>query len=276
MGLLMDLLACIKATKEEREFNKQLRKDGLKIAIKQYIEEINKRIPSKEIAIKFVLQELDFAQKEDILPLEFILNSGFHQLEYKDALDRFQENKIELLQIQTILDNFLRRVKNEKEIADISIEIIEQTMQRWEIGKYSRARGKEKEEEVETPIEKSVKKPDIIEYDNNRINEIMEEYSDIIGDIIIGTKNPEEEIRIKAFKEHISKATLEGHNPYALVLNCFYEHPEPSIPISEMDDNALKFLRTILKGFSKQGFSESFLDYMDKYKEEINLLNQQE
>ena len=145
MGLVTNLFASISVTKEEREFNAQVRRDGLEIAINRCLKEINETIPSKELAIKFVLQELDFAQKEEILPPDFILNSGFHQLEYKDASDRFKESEIELLQIQTVSDNFLRNIKNEKEMIESLTTIIEETMYQWEIGKYSPARVESKE-----------------------------------------------------------------------------------------------------------------------------------
>jgi len=293
MGFMSNLLACIWVTKEERQFNAQIRKDGLEIALNRCIDEINKKIPSKELAIKFVLQELDFAEKEEILPPDFILNSGFHKLEYQNASDRFKESEIELLQIQTISDNFLRNIKNQKEIIQSLTTIIEETMYQWEIGKYSPARAekekiveetpqpkieKEKEEDKNIIIEE-IEEPKPIQYDSNRVNHLMEEYSDIIGDIITGTPNPKEESRIEEFKEHISLATIEGHSDHAVVLSCFYEHQEPynrqlPIQVSDMNEVSLNFFRSILKGFAKQGFSEPFLHYAEKNRNEIHDLTQ--
>jgi len=287
MGLLTNLFACIRESKEERDFNTQLRKDGLTIAVSRCIQEINEIIPSKEVAIKFVLQELDFAQKEEEFPKEFILNSGFHQLEYKDALDRFQESEPELLKVQIKFDDFLRKIKNKEEMIQISIDILDHVMERWEIGKYSSARRTPQEREVtepepeiqeEKPIIEEIKEPKaVLQYDSNRVNQLMEEYSDIIGDIIIGTVNPTEATRIEEFKEHISLASLEGQSDHALVLSCFYEHKEPyddklPIKISEMNDVALNFFRSIVKGFSQQGFSQAFLDYMEENREQMHLL----
>jgi len=285
MGLVTNLFASISVTKEEREFNAQVRRDGLEIAINRCLKEINETIPSKELAIKFVLQELDFAQKEELLPLDFILNSGFHQLEYQDALDRFKESEAELLKIQRISDNFLKNIKNEKEIIYTLIKIIEEIMSMWEIGKYAPARGEreadeyvveqiEVEQHEEENIIENIEEPKPIQYDSIRVNHLMEEYSDIIGDIITGTANPNEEGRIEEFKEHISKASLEGQSDHAVVLSCFYEHQKPynaNLPIkaSEMNSNSLSFLRSILKGFAKQGFSKSFLDYAEDNRDEI-------
>ena len=291
MGLVTKLFASISVTKEEREFNAQVRRDGLEIAINRCLQEINQTIPSKELAIKFVLQELDFAQKEEILPLNFIFNSGFHQLEYQDATGRFKESEEELLKIQTISDNFLKNIKNEKEIIYTLTKIIEAIMYRWEIGKYAPARGEneEKIEEINEPkvenyeeknvIIEEIEEPKPIEYDSDRVNHLMEEYSDIIGDIITGIANPKEESRIEEFKEHISKASLEGQSDHAVVLSCFYQHKEPyntMLPIkaSEMNSNSLSFLRSILKGFAKQGFSEPFLDYAEENQEEIYSLRE--
>jgi hypothetical protein len=286
MGLLNDILACIKATKEEKAFNAELRKEGLKIAVNQCLNNINETIPSKEMAIKFVLQELDFGEKENIFPQDFLLNSGFHQLEYQNALERFKEDKVELLQIQTPFDNFLRKIKNEEEMLSVSMNIIKQVMYKWEIGKYSLARGEAEETDIQPEEEDNIEvkeieeKPKIIQYDSTRVNELMEEYSDIIGDIITGINNPKEEQRIEEFKEHISLARQEGHSDYAVVLSCFYEHKKTyntnlSVKVNEMNGVSLNFLKSILKGFSKQGFSEAFCTYMEENKDEIYLLIQE-
>ena len=287
MGLITNLLACILATKEERQFNAQVRKDGLEIALNRCLDEINRKIPSTELAIKFVLQELDFGEKERILPPDFILNSGFHQLEYQDASNRFKESEVELRKIQTISDNFLRNIKNEKEMVESLTTIIEEVIYQWEIGKYSPARVEEiTEPKVEINEEKNIISEDIeepkpIQYDSDRVNHLMEEYSDIIGDIIIGAINSKEERRIEEFKEHISRAGVEGESPHALVLGCFYEHKEPyntqlPIKMSEMSGTSLKFFMSILEGFAKQGYSQPFLAYMEKYRDDFNLLIQKE
>ena len=306
MGLLTYLLTCIQATKEEREFNEQLRKSGLKIAVKECSDKINKMIPSPDIAIKFILQELDFSHKEDVFSQEFMLNSGFDKLEYEGALEMFQENKTQLLEIQTIFDNFLRKIKNEKEMISISMHILETVMYKWKIGKHSTEKQKKQKEKYRQQEEEKYKQqqeeekgtieeenkilyeqqiaqepPKVLhQYSQKKVNALMEEYSDIIGDIIIGTNNLKEKSRIEEFKEHISRAGVEGKSSHAIVLSCFYEHKEPynaqlPIPINQMDATSVKFFMSILKGFSKQGFSQSFLNYMDKYQEEFNLLTQQ-
>ena len=281
MGLLTHLFSYIKEIKERDEFNKQLREDGLKIAIDRCIKEINKSIFSKEIAIKFVLQELDFAQKEKTLPPEFISGSGFHQLEYQDAINRFKEDASQLVTAQNLFDKLLRKIKNEEEMIKTSIDILEKTMLQWEIGKYSPARTENQEQESKTKenhqsdiSKEEIKEPKPIQYDSKRVNHLMEEYSDIIGDIITGRENSNEEERIKEFKEHISLASIEGHSHHAVVLSCFYKHKEPyksksPIKVSEMSEISLNFLRSILKGFSQQGFSQVFLKYAEENSKEI-------
>ena len=292
MGLLTCLMTCIQATKEARDFNEQLRRDGLKMAVKQCSKDINNIIHSQDIAIKFILQELDFSQKEKALPTEFIRNSGFHHLEYEGASEMFQENKTDLVQIQTLFDNFLRKIKNEKEVMQVSIHLIEQIMDEWKIGKYSPITREEKEEipqqpiiqePVDIPPEINIipeeEEPKILkmQYDSNRVNQLMEEYSDIIGDIIMGMNNPNEEHRIEIFKEHISLASIEGQSHHARVLSCFYEHHEPynlhlPIPLKEMSGESLSFFKSIIQSFSKQGFSQEFLTYIDNNKEDTHLI----
>ena len=314
MDLLSNLFNCIWQTKEQREFNAKVREYGLKIAINDSLKAIHESISSKEIAIKFILQELDFANQENTLEQEFIKSSGFHPLEYENTLLRFKENEEELLKTQNIFDTLLKNMLNEEEITDTSITIIEGIMSKWEIGKYATAREEhEIEMEVETVIQKEEQKeekiqeeiiespikveeantpepivenepviekfeepkePQPIQYDSKRVNALMEEYSDIIGDIITGKANEKEEKRIKEFKEHISKASIEGESDHALVLSCFYEHEEPynetlPIPATEMNGASLNFLQSILKGFEKQGFSEVFLDYAEENREVV-------
>jgi len=308
MGLISDIFNCIGQTKEQREFNAKIREYGLAIAINKSLEEIHKSILSKEVAIKFVLQELDFANQENTLPQEFISNSGFHPLEYKDTLNRFKESEKELLKPQSIFDDLLRNIQNEEEVNTTSINIIEDIMSKWKVGRYALAR-EENEETVlqekkpkkeikkksdkapieiekantptpepikeEKPIIEEPKEPQPIYYDSKRVNGLMEEYNDIIGDIITGKANEKEEKRIEEFKEHISKASIEGVSDHAIVLSCFYEHKKPynqTLPIraSEMNNTSLKFLQNILKGFEQQGFSDTFLKYEKENREGIN------
>jgi len=298
MDLLSNLFNCIWQTKEQREFNAKIRAYGLTTVLNHFLEEIHESISSKEMAIKFILQELDFANQENTLEQEFITSSGFHPLEYENTLLRFKENEQELWKTQKIFDTVLKNMQNEEEATNTSITIIEGIMSKWEIGKYAPSREENEEkaieeelrrEEIETlathePLDKPIIeeleepiKPKIIQYDSQRVNALMEEYSDIIGDIITGKTNEKEEERIKEFKEHISKASLEGESDHAIVLSCFYEHEEPynktlPIPATEMNGASLNFLQSILKGFEQQGFSEVFLDYAEENKEKYQEL----
>jgi hypothetical protein len=292
MGLLKNIFSSLRETKEERAFNEQLKKDGLSVAVARCTKEINEKIPSKELAIKFLLQELDFSRKEEAFPEEFIFNSGFHQLEYEGALDRFEESKEDLEKIQTLFDTFLEKIKNEKEMIDISITILDSVMREWKIGKYSLARVEEEEpSDDQESLEESTQKislearveeeqieemvtPLPLQYDTYRVNELMEEYSDIIGNIITGIDNSDEIERIEAFKGHISAAAQEGRSHYALVLSTFYEHGESyqrELPVSigKMNDESLDFLMSILKRFAKKGFSQPFTSYMESHRDRV-------
>jgi hypothetical protein len=297
MERISNIINCIWQTTEQREFNEKVRQAGLKIAIENSLNEIHKNISSKEIAMKFILQELELAHQENTLPQEFISNSGFHPLEYENTLNRFKESETELLKPQNIFDTLLRNIQKEKDVTHASIKIIEDVMSKWQLGKYSKVKeekkkeintkekiNKEVEETVttETPITpqaknqeaKKEKIPQPILYDNKRVNHLMEEYSDIIGDIITGNPNEKEAKRIEEFKKHISQASIEGESSHAIVLSCFYEHQEPynaMLPIkaTEMNQASLSFLQNILKGFAQQGFSDTFLAYEKENKEGI-------
>jgi hypothetical protein len=268
--LFKNILTCISKTKKQREFEEKLQIDGVKKLIDRTFETVNHTILSKELAIKFVLQELDMAQDGDNFSQNFVRTSGFQPIEYQGTLEKFKENENELAIIELVFSDFLEKISNKKLLIETTMTLLDKIMQHWEIGKYVSKESTNQfpiEEEVES-IEEEPKERIItpLIYDTQKINSLMEEYSDIIANIIKGQHNLKEQLRIKEFKQHMSIAGEAG-NPIATVFCCFYKQENSlnlPIPINEMSEESIKFFIEILDTFYREGFSEHVMDYLEE------------
>lgn len=112
-------------------------------------------------------------------------------------------------------------------------------------------------------------------YTDEKVNELMEEYSHVIEDIITGNINPKHHEEIAIFQEEISKAAEEGNN-LASVFCAFFEpntsYPNLPFPIVYMNDKSKTFFLKILSTFEEKGFSESLEDYLDENRESVYAL----
>ena len=273
-----NIVTCFRKTRKQQEFEEQLQRDGVRNLIDKTFETVNDTIFSKELAIKFVLQELDIAQHGDTISQNFVSNSGFEPIHYQGALEKFKENEHELAIIELVFSDFLEKISNKKLLSETTITLLDKIMKHWEIGKYSI------EEPIQEKIDISPRVEEVIEekviqnsditplvYDTQTVNHLMEEYSDIIKNIIRGQHNRREQPRIKEFKEHMSIAGEAG-NPIAMVFCCFYKQEQSSmlpVPISKMSQESIKFFIEILDTFYREGFSEPLMDYLDKSNDEV-------
>ena len=263
--ILNNILDCIKKTKKQREFEEKLQADGVRREIEKNFEVINATIISKELAIKFVLQELDMAQNSDTVSQNFVKNSGFQAVQYQDTLEKFKSNETELSMVEFIFSDFLENISNKKLMAETTIILIDKIMYHWKIGKYEIEKNSN---EISIKEEEEREKEEVapIVYDTQKINSLMEEYSDIIENIIKGQHNNKEQLRIQKFKEHMSIAGEAG-NSIATVFCCFYKQEESlnlPIPIEEMSEESIKFFIEILDTFYREGFSEPLMDYLEE------------
>ena len=281
-----NILDCIGRTRKQREFEEKLQIDGVRNLIDTTFETVNDTILSQELAIKFVLQELDMAQHGDTISQNFVHNSGFEPSEYQGALEKFKENEHELAIIALVFSDFLEKISNKKLLTETTITLLDKIMKHWQIGKYATKEPIQEEINKSPKIEEVVEKKELIEekeeviqendvtplvYDSKTVHYLMEEYSDIIKNIIRGQHNRKEQPRIKEFKEHMSMAGEAG-NPMAVVFCCFYKQEKSStlpIPISKMSEESIKFFIEILDTFYREGFSEPLMDYLDKSNDEV-------
>jgi hypothetical protein len=111
---------------------------GFETAIKEFGKIIAEKIPNKEIAYQFILQELDGASKGNDDSMRFAEESGLIPAEYEGAL---QNSIIEVDgpdgPQQTLLAMSLELIRNQKLAAQFRCRISDQIMQIFGLGKYS-------------------------------------------------------------------------------------------------------------------------------------------
>ncbi len=331
---LRDIFHLNKKTKEQKLFEERLYREGLEREIEKIIETINlKTIKSKDIATKFILQELDILRRGDIDSQRFVEESGFHLAEYLGASQKFQEDKEKIREVQDIFLSFLDKIYSEKLMFESAKKILNGIMEHWEIGKYSeegqlfikdnqnRNSRNSKERptksslsldfkklkktimdkliyldnqiqklldtfssvpmhiEQEQPRVKNENKESIKDiestpkiYTDKRVYELMEEYSLVIEEIIIGNIAPDNQKDVVEFKKHIVLALKEGNN----LASVFYPFLDIGkyidFPITKMEDKSKKLFVDIIKSFKKRGFSVNLHKYLYDNKEDVYML----
>lgn len=318
LNVFSSTLQCLTRTKAQREFEQKLYMNGLAKTQVLVVKKLNETIPSKELAMKFILQELDVARQGDTLSQNFATQSGFHLAQYLGALDKFEEDQAEIEKIQAIFLNFLSKIANEKVMFQIAMIILDGVMEYWLLGKYDGEAVPfvEKEEisediVLEKPVrrsslkpsfqnikvavmkkleftdkkiqnvldlfknEKEVSKPIPKIYTEEKVNDLMEEYSHVIEDIITGKVSAENAKEIAIFQTEISLAAEEGNN-LASVFCTFFE-PNPSfpslpLPITTMDEKSKIFFIKILSTFEEKGFSQSLENYLYENRDNVYAL----
>ena len=330
------MFQCLGRTKEQKLFEERLYREGLEKELKKVIQIINtETIKSQDIALKFMLQELDILRKGDALSQKFAERSGFHLAEYLGTSQKFEEDRAEIQSVQEVLISFLDQIRDEKIMFQSAQSILNGVMEHWGIGKYSEE-GKLfiKDEEIEeqpssskksdvsslslyvkklqdsamdklvyaddqiqkvldtfasAPMEikeeeSSVKKeqptiekiePTVKIYSDEKIYELMEEYSSVIEEIITGKITPEHHEQVAQFQEHIALALKEENN-LASVFYPFFDSKSFSStidsPIIKMDAKSKKFFMNILNSFEKRGFSVNLYRYLDENQETVYAL----
>jgi hypothetical protein len=292
MNFFNFILNCFKRTDEQRAFEEQLFREAIKGENKKIFEEINSKIAFKEVAEYFVIQELLIAGDGSRYGQRLVQESGFDLAGYNQDLDQQERDRLNMDAIDNIFIGYLNKIFDEKLMIESSFEIIHWVMERWSLGKYGVKRQEMTKEEllvVQTLIDEAekeaiyeaIKEPLAqpisevkhmlkIDYTTAKVNELMEEYGDIIESLISGIENPIDMSKISLFKEHMTLATL-AKNSHAIVLCCFFKTGEASLPVAirEMDKTSLIFFLQILDGFSQRGFSQSLIEYLEREEDTV-------
>jgi len=97
------------------------------------------KIESKELALQFILEELDAARNGNKKAEDFVLNSGFNPYEYIGALEKttWEGDESELEHVQLYLRHFMTKISDIDLMVELSVSVVDKIMKKWEIGKYS-------------------------------------------------------------------------------------------------------------------------------------------
>jgi hypothetical protein len=116
----------------------QMAKENVDIAGLVITNMVNQKINSKQIALQFVLEELDAARQGNEFANTFCKNSGFNSNEYIGALNktRWDGDQSELEHIQLFLRSFLFQIKDIDLMVKLSTIIVDNIMNTWKLGKY--------------------------------------------------------------------------------------------------------------------------------------------
>jgi|LWDU01.1.fsa_nt_gi hypothetical protein len=116
-----------------------IERDGFEETVSLYARVISDNtIQSHEIALQFVLEELDAARQGNDTAVNFVNNSGFKSNEYIGAMkNSFAEvdgpdgpQQMLLNQIMTVSSMDLR--------VELRVAIVDNIMQEWKLGKYAK------------------------------------------------------------------------------------------------------------------------------------------
>lgn len=101
-------------------------------------EYVNQKIPLEEVAIQFILEEIEAASQGNELARIFAENSGFDEDDYIGAMhNSFEEVDGENGPQQEILNLCMMLYPNQDLMADLRIKTVDNIMKYWKLGKYS-------------------------------------------------------------------------------------------------------------------------------------------
>lgn len=114
--------------------------DGIEHVTDRFSEIISRKLTSREIAYQFILEEIEGASMGNSASKQFASNSGIHPDEYKGALNSSMPEVDGPDGPQQLLMGLsLQLARNQELMAEFRCRIDEKIMQRFGLGKYSKA-----------------------------------------------------------------------------------------------------------------------------------------
>lgn len=101
-------------------------------------EYINEKIPSEDVAIQFVLEEIEAASQGNEMAKLFAKTSGFNEDDYLGAMNNsFEEVDGANGPQQEILNLCMMLYPNQNLMTELRIKTVDNIMRYWELGKYA-------------------------------------------------------------------------------------------------------------------------------------------
>lgn len=120
------------------EMLKTIKELGLDKTAELLSEYINQKIFSEDIAIQFILEELESASQGNHHARQFVLNSGFDEDDYVDAMyNSYEEVDGKDGPQQEILKICMMLSPNQELMTELRIKTVDNIMKMWKLGKYS-------------------------------------------------------------------------------------------------------------------------------------------
>lgn len=120
------------------ELVETITKYGIDDTSEMLAEYLNQKIHSEDIAIQFVLEELEAASQGNDSARQFALSSGFDEDDYKGAMcNSFEEVDGANGPQQEILKLCMMLYPNQQLMTELRIKTVDNVMQHWKLGKYA-------------------------------------------------------------------------------------------------------------------------------------------
>jgi len=258
--------------KEDIDFENQVKNDGYEYAGKRIGDLLNEKITSKDLAKQFVLEELDAARQGSDYAKTFVKNSGFKSVEYVGAMNktRWEGDESELEHLQLFLRAFLMKISDIDLMVKISTAVVDEIMKRWGLGKYENLNiQSDTSQDINEVLEQ-------FDFSDEKVEELIQEYSDVIHNIITGLASIGSMERMNHFAELMAMAALKGQYK-GIAYSCFVNHTDimaKYLPISidKMNEKAFDYFLTLLNNYAQFGFSKSLKKYLKNNKQNAEKL----
>ena len=138
MGFFSSIFGKEERSQADIDFENHVRNDGAQYAGKRLADIINEKITTKNLAIQFILEELDAARQGNVFAKNFVKNSGFEPNQYIGAMEKtkWEGDESALEHIQLFYRTFLIKIADIDLMVELSTVIVDNIMKIWKLGKY--------------------------------------------------------------------------------------------------------------------------------------------
>lgn len=124
--------------KKKTKLEQLIAKDGLEHATTRFAEIVSQKLPTRDFAYKFILEELDGASRGNDVSQRFARDSGIPASEYLGALDKSSPeiDRSEGPQ-QLLLGLSMQLMPNQALVAEFRCKVADKVMKRFGLGRYA-------------------------------------------------------------------------------------------------------------------------------------------
>ena len=124
-------------SKKKSAFEQQVISDGIEHASTRVAQELLTKIGSYEVALQFVLEEIEAASQGNKKAVDFVKNSGFSESEYSGAMNNSFDEVDGPGGPQLMLLNFVTQISDIDLMVSLRVAAVDKIMQTWQLGRYS-------------------------------------------------------------------------------------------------------------------------------------------